>query len=157
MSLPKIELPQPIEIPAQPAQTYDSYFVVNFALHTPTDHEKAVAGQSLEIVLRPWDYENKQLYPTSHRDLYQLVPLWSEVDRSDLFAQAMGVLVTCCKLLVAERELLRAHSGAIATRDQKGADAVAAQLAAVWDEMQVPSEKRTELPKVEELSKEHSA
>lgn len=99
MPLPRIDNPAPVAVQA----TYDALMIVRLDMGRTSDGRLPV-----NIVFRPYDFANDQLYPSTDRDLHIAVwNAWAEAGRNTSFAQVMSGIVTAGNWLVQERDLLR--------------------------------------------------
>lgn len=121
--LAKIFNPNPVVIPQSNAKTYpDSYIVM---LHVDTVQDK----QQLNVIFRPYNYENKEIYPGYDKDAHMSIPdIYAEAANHSLFAQTLGMIVYASDLLFRKRVLIQQITSA--TEDTSALESELAQVIA---------------------------
>ena len=105
--LPDIFNPQPVTIPAQDEKTYPNGWCREYHCFTNQD-----GTMSLRATIRPYNKATGELYPKSDRDYEIFIKdIFVEVARVAMFAQLMGLTLTCLGLGIQERHLIEQING----------------------------------------------
>jgi hypothetical protein len=88
MSLPKIENPNPVIVPAVPEMTYDAFFIQDIIIHCQPDQP-----WQCHITYVPYNYEENKIDEMVSRTHKSISDLKAEAAKNEKVALAMGALM----------------------------------------------------------------